>query len=41
MWPDQFVEEGNLTQHVYALRKALGEGGGSSTSRLCRDAVTG
>jgi TolB-like protein/Tfp pilus assembly protein PilF len=25
VWPDQFVEEGNLTQHVFALRKALGE----------------
>ena len=25
VWPDQFVEEGNLSQHVFALRKALGE----------------
>jgi len=25
LWPDSFVEEGNLTQHVFALRKALGE----------------
>lgn len=25
VWPEQFVEEGNLSQHVFALRKALGE----------------
>src|SRR5215203_1145824 len=25
VWPDQFVEENNLTVHVAALRKALGE----------------
>ncbi len=25
MWPDSFVEEGNLTQTVSVLRKALGE----------------
>jgi DNA-binding winged helix-turn-helix (wHTH) protein/Tol biopolymer transport system component len=25
VWPDQMVEEGNLTVHVSALRKALGE----------------
>ena len=25
LWPDTFVEEANLTQHVYTLRKALGE----------------
>jgi TolB-like protein/DNA-binding winged helix-turn-helix (wHTH) protein/Flp pilus assembly protein TadD len=25
LWPDSFVEEGNLTQQVFALRKALGE----------------
>jgi eukaryotic-like serine/threonine-protein kinase len=23
IWPDSFVEEGNLTQHVFRLRKAL------------------
>ena len=23
VWPDSFVEEGNLTQHVFRLRKAL------------------
>lgn len=28
LWPDSFVEEGNLTQHVFALRKALGESHG-------------
>jgi DNA-binding winged helix-turn-helix (wHTH) protein/tetratricopeptide (TPR) repeat protein len=26
LWPETFVEEANLTQHVYTLRKALGEG---------------
>ena len=26
VWPDTFVEEGNLTQHISLLRKALGEG---------------
>src|SRR5882724_8138499 len=26
IWPDSFVEEGNLTQNIYVLRKALGEG---------------
>src|SRR6185503_16644275 len=26
LWPDSFVEEANLTQHIYSLRKALGEG---------------
>src|SRR5882757_3955111 len=25
VWPDTFVEEGNLTQNVSVLRKALGE----------------
>jgi TolB-like protein/Tfp pilus assembly protein PilF len=30
VWPDQFVEEGNLTQHVFALRKALGESVGGT-----------
>ena len=25
VWPDTFVEEANLTQHVSMLRKALGE----------------
>ncbi len=28
VWPDTFVEEGNLTQNVSVLRKALGEGSG-------------
>lgn len=28
VWPDAFVEENNLTQHVYVLRKVLGEGNG-------------
>jgi DNA-binding winged helix-turn-helix (wHTH) protein len=25
VWPDEFVEEGNLTQHVFMVRRALGE----------------
>ena len=25
LWPDSFVEDANLTQHIYSLRKALGE----------------
>jgi len=28
VWPDAFVEEGNLTNNISALRKALGEGEG-------------
>jgi eukaryotic-like serine/threonine-protein kinase len=27
VWPDSFVEEANLSRHVYALRRALGEDG--------------
>ena len=26
LWPDTFVEEGNLTQNIYVLRKALSDG---------------
>jgi Tol biopolymer transport system component/DNA-binding winged helix-turn-helix (wHTH) protein len=26
LWPDSFVEESNLTQNIYMLRKALGDG---------------
>ena len=29
VWPDTFVEEGNLTQMVFLLRKALGESEGA------------
>lgn len=29
VWPGEFVEEGNLAQHVFMLRKALGETDGS------------
>jgi eukaryotic-like serine/threonine-protein kinase len=25
LWPDSFVEEGNLSNNIFALRKALGE----------------
>src|SRR5262245_46517468 len=27
VWPEEFVEEGNLAQHIFILRKALGETG--------------
>jgi len=27
LWPDSFVEESNLTQHIFLLRKALAENG--------------
>ncbi len=26
VWPDQFVEENNLAQNIYAMRRALGDG---------------
>lgn len=29
LWPDTFVEESNLTQNIYVLRKALGESPGA------------
>jgi len=25
VWPESFVEEGNLSQHIFALRRALGD----------------
>src|SRR5438552_7570590 len=25
VWPDEYVEEGNLAQHIFILRRALGE----------------
>jgi DNA-binding winged helix-turn-helix (wHTH) protein/tetratricopeptide (TPR) repeat protein len=28
LWPDSYVEEANLTQHIYTLRKALGDQAG-------------
>jgi len=30
LWPDTFVEENNLTQHISMLRRALGEGPGET-----------
>ncbi|HKR13401.1 MAG TPA: tetratricopeptide repeat protein [Pyrinomonadaceae bacterium] len=30
VWPDEFVEEGNLSQHIFMLRKALGETAGNA-----------
>src|SRR5215210_9267340 len=42
VWPDSFVEEANLSHHVFTLRKALGEeGAGANTSRRSRGAATG
>ena len=29
LWPDTFVEESNLTQNIFVLRKALGEQAGA------------
>lgn len=34
VWPDSFVEESNLSQNVFVLRKALGEAGGSVIQTL-------
>jgi DNA-binding winged helix-turn-helix (wHTH) protein len=30
LWPDSFVEESNLTQHIFVLRKTLGETAGEN-----------
>src|SRR5215469_3111294 len=30
LWPNTFVEENNLTQHISTLRRALGEGAGEN-----------
>jgi len=30
IWPDSFVEEGNLTKNVHLLRRMLEEGGGTA-----------
>jgi eukaryotic-like serine/threonine-protein kinase len=30
LWPDSFVEESNLTQHIFVLRKSLGETAGEN-----------
>jgi eukaryotic-like serine/threonine-protein kinase len=30
LWPDSFVEESNLSQNIFVLRKALGETGGTN-----------
>jgi DNA-binding winged helix-turn-helix (wHTH) protein len=41
VWPDAFVEESNLTQNVFVLRKTLGaDERGRSTSGLSRGAAT-
>src|SRR5918997_1754839 len=34
VWPDQFVEENNLSQSVSALRKALQEAGGEFAAAI-------
>ena len=31
LWPDSFVEEANLTQNIYVLRKALDTGDGAES----------
>ena len=38
VWPDTFVEEANLSHHVYRIREALGEhpGGGDYIETLAR-----
>src|SRR5215472_3365186 len=30
VWPDTFVEESNLAQHIFVLRKTLGDSAGGS-----------
>ena len=30
VWPDTFVEEGNLTQNIFVLRKTLSAGNGDA-----------
>jgi DNA-binding winged helix-turn-helix (wHTH) protein len=41
LWPDSFVEEGNLAQNVSMLRRALGEARKvRGSSRPCRVADT-
>ena len=36
VWPDSFVEEGNLNRNVSILRKVLGDDSGRSYIRRCR-----
>jgi len=31
LWPDSFVEEANLTQNIFVLRKILGDDGNGAT----------
>ena len=33
LWPDRYVEESNLTQNIFMLRKILGEGEGSGKAQ--------
>ncbi len=33
LWPDRYVEESNLTQNIFLLRKILGEGDGSGKAQ--------
>jgi DNA-binding response OmpR family regulator len=35
IWPDSFVEEGNLNRNISTLRKALGDAQGYRVGRLC------
>ena len=42
VWPDAFVEEGNLNKNIFVLRKLLGEWhDGGSTSKPCPNAGIG
>ena len=42
VWPDTFVEEGNLNRNISTLRKALGEdSAGKPTSKQFRNVVIG
>ncbi len=42
IWPDAFVEEGNLAKNIFVLRQALGNGdGGREYIQLCPNGATG
>src|SRR5438034_11618643 len=39
VWPNEFVEEGNLAQNIFMLRKALGESVDEIGRASCRERV--
>jgi len=41
LWPDSFVEENNLTQHISALRRALGNGNPHISKNVRSAALSG